>query len=87
MGDGNYQGVARSDSNDLYMCVPYKKPANGELTPDARAYNSEQRRFRVVVENTIGQIKKWKVIGNGKAFRHRRDFEREAFNVCARLTA
>lgn len=87
MGDGAYAGVARSDSSELYMCVPYKKPAHGDLTGDERRFNTEQRRYRVVVENTIGQIKKWKVVGNGKAFRHRRDFEADVFNVCARLTA
>lgn len=87
MGDGNYRGTARSDSNDLQMCVPHKKPVGAELTADQRRFNSEQRRYRVVVENTIGQIKKWKVIGNGKAFRHLRTFEKECFNVCARLTA
>ncbi|CAN0089771.1 unnamed protein product, partial [Hapterophycus canaliculatus] len=85
MGDGNYQGPARADSNELYLCVPDKKPAVGQLTNQAKGHNSEQRRYRVVVENTIGQIKKWRVVGNGKAFRHRRDFEKDTFNVCARL--
>jgi len=87
MGDGNYRGTARSDSNALQMCVPYPQPSLGVLAPAARRFNSEQRRFRVVVENTIGQIKKFKVVGNGKAFRHRRDVEKDVFNVCARLTA
>ncbi|CAN0413083.1 unnamed protein product, partial [Ectocarpus fasciculatus] len=44
------------------MCVPFKKPAHRDLTGDERRFNTEQRRYRVVVENTIGQIKKWKVV-------------------------
>lgn len=87
MGDGNYRGTARSDSNHLHMCVPYQKPTVGELFPEGKMFHSEQRRFRVVVENTIGQIKKFKTVGNGKAFRHQRDLEKYVFNVCARLTA
>lgn len=71
----------------MMMCVPFKKPSVGTLSLEARAFNSQQRKFRVVVENTIGQIKKWKSVGNGKAFRHLRTFEKEVFNVCARLTA
>lgn len=39
-----------------------------------------------MVEKTVGQIKKWGVVG-GKAFRHQRDFEVPVFEVCARLTA
>ncbi|CAB1102108.1 unnamed protein product [Ectocarpus sp. CCAP 1310/34] len=84
MGDGNYRGLARADSNDMYMCAPHPGP---NVPPEGRRYNREQRRFRVVVENTIGQIKKFKTVGNGKAFRHQRDFEKHVFNVCARLTA
>ncbi|CAM9731266.1 unnamed protein product [Laminaria digitata] len=66
------------------MCVPHQN--NGHLTQEQKSFNSRQRRFRVVVENTIGQIKKWKIVG-GKAFRHERNFEVTVFDVCARLTA
>ena len=83
MGDGNYRGTARADSVELPMWVPFQ----GNVPPEGRRFNREQRRFRVVVENTIGQIKKFKTVGNGKAFRHRRDFEKHVFNLCARLTA
>ncbi|CAM9611339.1 unnamed protein product [Laminaria digitata] len=86
MGDGNYRGNARAGDSSLMMCVPYTKSANAVLSPAEKNFNSQQRRFRVVVENTIGQIKKWKTIG-GQAFRHERDFENEVFDVCARLTA
>lgn len=87
MGDGNYQGTGRSDSNDLMRCVPYKRPSAGTLSQAARRFNGQQRRFRVAVENTIGEIKKWKSVGNGKVLRHLRTLEKEVFNVCARLTA
>ncbi|CAM9638853.1 unnamed protein product, partial [Laminaria digitata] len=64
--------------------VPH--PDTGDLSTDEKFFNSRQRRFRVVVEKTVGQIKKWGVVG-GKAFRHQRDFEVPVFEVCARLTA
>ncbi|CAB1111941.1 unnamed protein product [Ectocarpus sp. CCAP 1310/34] len=64
-----------------------EEAAAGDLSNEERRFNTEQRRFRVVAENTIGKIKKWKAVGNGKAFRHRRDFEKDVFDVCARLTA
>ena len=84
MGDGNYRGPARSGDNVTQMCTPFAN--NGHLTTEQKNFNSRQRRFRVVVENPIGQIKKWEVVG-GKAFRHQRDFEVTVFDVCARLTA
>lgn len=84
MGDGNYRGPARAGDNVTQMCVPHQN--NGHLTQEQKSFNSRQRRFRVVVENTIGQIKKWKIVG-GKAFRHERNFEVTVFDVCARLTA
>ncbi|CAN0000888.1 unnamed protein product [Ectocarpus sp. 4 AP-2014] len=87
VGDGACGGLARADSDDLYMCLHYRRHPRGDLSNAERPFNTEQRRFRVVVENTIVQIKKWKVVGNGKAFRQRRDFETDVFNVCARLTA
>lgn len=84
MGDGNYGGAARFGSDDIHTCVPH--PDTGDLSMDEKIFNSRQRRFRVVVEKTIMQIKKWGVVG-GKAFRHQRDFVVPVFEVCARLTA
>ncbi|CAM9325512.1 unnamed protein product [Ectocarpus sp. 13 AM-2016] len=84
MGDGNYRGDARMDSTGLEMCVPFQFSPN--LTHEQRDFNSQQRRVRVVVENTIGQIKKFRVIGEGR-FDHQRDFEPHVFELCARLTA
>lgn len=58
----------------------------GHVTEAERGFNARQRRIRVVVENTIGQVKKWRVIGTGK-FRHHRDLEPAVFELCAKLTA
>lgn len=82
MGDGNYKGEGRADTGEA-MCAPFPK---GDLTDDEKSFNSAHRRIRVVVENVIGQIKKWLVIGGGK-FRHQRDFEPTVFDVCSKLTA
>eukprot|EP00904_Undaria_pinnatifida_P003966 jgi/Undpi1/13570/HiC_scaffold_8.g03229.m1 len=84
MGDGNYRRPARSGDNVTQMCTPFAN--NGHLTTDQKNFNSRQRRFHVVIENTIGQIKKWEVVG-GKAFRHEHDFEGTVLDVCAGLTA
>lgn len=84
MGDGNYRGPARMGDNITQMCTPFEN--NGHLTSEQNNFNSKQRRFRVVVENTIGQIKKWETVG-AKGFRHQSDFEVTVFDVCARLTA
>ena len=86
MGDGNYRGPARAGDSSLMTCVPYTKSANAVMCPDENNFNSQHRRFGVVAESTIGRIKKWKTIV-GKAFRHERDFDNEAFDVCARVTA
>ena len=86
MGDGNYRGPARVGHDDLMVCVPHMRSANAVMSASQKRFNSQQRRFRVVVENTIGQIKKWKVIG-GKAFRHQRYFKNKVFDVSAKLTA
>lgn len=84
MGDGNFEGAAISGDDDMHICVPH--PDTGDLSMDEKIFNSRQRRFRLVVENTIWQIKKWGVVGR-RAFRHQRDFEVPVFEVCARLTA
>ena len=84
MGDGNYRRPARSGDNVTQMCTPFAN--NGHLTTEQKNVNSRQRRFHVVIDNTIGQIKKWEIVG-GKAFRHERDFEGTVLDVCAGLTA
>ncbi|CAM9921552.1 unnamed protein product [Scytosiphon promiscuus] len=84
MGDGNYRGDARWDMPNLKMCVPFE--ASPHLSIANKNFNSMQRRARVVIENSIGQIKKWRIIGDGR-FEHQRDFEPHVFELCARLTA
>ena len=86
MGEGNHRGPARAGNADLMMCVPFLRSANVVMSASEKRFSSQQRRLRVVVENTIGQIKKWQVIG-GKAFRHHRDFENEVFDVSSKLAA
>ncbi|CAN0550113.1 unnamed protein product, partial [Ectocarpus sp. 12 AP-2014] len=64
------------------MCVPIR---GSHLTDDQKSFNTAQRRIRVVVDYTIGQIKKWMVIDGGVKFRHSRDFEPTVFEVCSKL--
>lgn len=84
MGDGNYRGDARWGIPGLQMVVPYLK--HPQLPMEHKHFNSMQRRGRVVVENSIGQIKKFRIVGEG-CFEHQRDFEPHVFELCARLTA
>ncbi|CAM9656311.1 unnamed protein product [Hapterophycus canaliculatus] len=83
MGDGNYRGDAKWDMPNFKMCVPFE--ASPYLSVANKNFNSMQRRVRVVVENSLGQINRWKIIGDGR-FEHQRDFEAHVFELCARLT-
>lgn len=42
--------------------TPYKKPKGGNLTSEQRRYNRILSSIRVVVENVIAQLKRWRII-------------------------
>ena len=56
--DGGYKGMSRFHPNTFIPIV--KTARQPELSPEETAFNNELASIRVVVENSIGHIKKWK---------------------------
>ena len=65
--DGGYQGIA---AYDRLAEIPFKKPRNGELTAEQRAYNRDLSRKRIKVENVIREVKIFKILS--ETYRNRR---------------
>jgi hypothetical protein len=66
--DLGYFGIEK-DYPDLNVNIPVKKPKKKELTPKEKRYNKKQRKARVIVEHTIGRMKKFRIMG--EEFRNR----------------
>ena len=58
--DSGYQGL---DKIHKATELPYKKPKNGQLTPEEKEYNRGLSSFRVRVENKIRELKIFRIIG------------------------
>jgi hypothetical protein len=59
--DAGYQGIQDIHVESEY---PYKKPKNGELTDDEKGYNTALSKFRVKVENVLGDIKVFRIMSH-----------------------
>jgi hypothetical protein len=73
IGDGgftfNHQSKKQHPNEQpIIGFTPYKKPSKGKLTESQRKYNTALSKIRVIIENVIGQIKKWKILGT--VYRH-----------------
>jgi hypothetical protein len=73
IGDGdftfNYQSKKQyPNEQPIIGFTPYKKPPKETLTKVQRKYNTSLSKIRVIIENVIGQIKKWKILGT--VYRH-----------------
>ena len=79
MGDRGYQGIQHAHQSVL----PHKKPRGGELTDEQKAFNRRLSKARVVVENTICQIKTFRVVAD--RYRHPRHSHNDVFNIVAAL--
>ena len=79
MGDSGYQGIQQGHRARL----PHKKPKGGELTQEQKDYNRRVSQIRVVVENTIAQIKIFRV--TAAIYRHARKNHNGIFQVVAVL--
>jgi DDE superfamily endonuclease/Helix-turn-helix of DDE superfamily endonuclease len=60
-GDSAYQGYDREHPNIDY---PYKKPKGGSLDEEQKQYNKGLSRFRVRVEDKIGQVKRYRIVSD-----------------------
>jgi Transposase DDE domain. len=77
-GDSGYQGL---DKLHKATEIPYRKPKNGELTPEEKEYNGCLSRFRVRVENKIRELKIFRIIC--ERYRNKRKRYGLKFNIVA----
>ena len=79
MGDKGFQGIQK----DRLAVLPDKKPKGGELTDDQKARNRRISHYRIVVENTICQLKTFRVLAH--VYRHARESHSDVFAIVAAL--
>jgi transposase len=79
MGDSGYQGIQQHHR----AVLPDKKPKGGELTDDQKARNHQISQARIVVENTIAQLKTFRVLAD--RYRHPRNSHNQVFGIIAGL--
>ena len=60
--DLGYQGI-KKDYPDMNVNIPVKKPKGKKLTNKQKRQNKKQRKERVIVEHTIGKMKKYRIMG------------------------
>jgi len=56
MGDSGYQGI-QDDMSERSVALPYRASRGHPLTPEQKLHNHEISRIRIVVENTIAELK------------------------------
>jgi len=79
MGDSGFQGIQLGHR----AVLPHKKPKGGELTQAQKEYNRRVSQVRVVVENSIAQIKLFRV--TAEVYRHARENHNGIFQIVAAL--
>lgn len=62
-GDSGYQGMEK-DFPNLKVKIPIKKPKGRKLTKEQKKYNKKLAKERVVVENSIGKVKRFRIMGD-----------------------
>jgi hypothetical protein len=65
--DSGYQGAQKEHAN---TALPVKKPRGGKLTKAQKRFNKSVAQERIVNENVIGSIKRFKIIA--ERYRNRR---------------
>jgi len=78
LADTGYLGINKIIKNSE---IPHKKPKNKELTKDQKKENRELSSERVVVENVIGSLKRFRVLS--ERYRNRRKRFGLRFNLIA----
>lgn len=75
-GDRGYQGV-QNDLPNHSVIIPFKATKNQPLNQEEKLLNQEFSRIRIVVENTICQLKHFKILAD--RFRHSVDLYDDIF--------
>ena len=65
--DSGYQGAQKDHANTP---LPLKKPRGGKLTKEQKRFNKSLAQQRIVNENVIGSIKRFRIIA--ERYRNRR---------------
>ena len=61
-GDGGFYFNRKKDKYLIKGLKPFKKSKKRKLTEEEKLFNTNISKQRVVVENTIGKIKEWRVL-------------------------
>lgn len=81
--DSGFQGF-----NKCYPCaklfLPTKKPRGGQLAKNHKFRNTQQARKRVVVEHSIGGLKRYRILSDRLRMHNLEQFD-TALEVCAGL--
>lgn len=67
--DCGFQGIGR-DHPRVKIKIPKKKPKGGKLTEEEKEYNREISRVRIIVENALAGVKRYRVVYD--VFRNKR---------------
>jgi hypothetical protein len=68
LGDGGFFFNRVTDNYSIIGLKPYKRPKGGTLSDQQKVYNKQRSQYRVIVENSISQLKRWRVFKS--IFRH-----------------
>jgi len=81
--DSGYQGILK-ENPDYYAIIPIKKPYKKELSPLFKEVNTSHSKRRIIVENVLSRLKKFKICKY--TFRGRINTYRQTFrNISAIL--
>lgn len=67
VGDGGFQGL-QHDAPERSVALPYKGSKAHPLTPEQKLHNAILSRIRIVVENTLAEMKHVRILAD--VFRH-----------------
>jgi len=67
MGDSGFQGL-QNDAPERSVALPYKGSRAHPLTPEQKLHNALLSRIRIVVENTLAEMKHFRILT--EVFRH-----------------
>lgn len=73
---------------DLYKCrclnIPHKKPKGKELTEEQKKENTQLSSVRVIVEHSIGGLKRYRILSDRLRMKNRETYD-DILGICAGL--
>jgi hypothetical protein len=84
MGDSGFQGL-QNDAPERSVALPYKGSHAHPLTPEQKLHNALLSRIRIVVENTLAEMKHFRILAD--VFRHPLDlYDRIVVSIAGIVT-